>query len=101
MRKERFGGNWELVMNRDRWKCVRCEMTNEQHRKTFGVNLTIDHINGKGRNANFPDNRPENLQVLCLPCHGSKDAFKHGKYTTYKYAIRKIETKIMEDFNSN
>ncbi len=83
MRKTRFGGLWEDVMKRDEFKCVRCGMTNEIHKQLFNTNLTIDHINGKGRHADKPDNRMENLQVLCLRCHGQKDSLIHGKWSKY------------------
>ena len=70
-----FGGNREEAIIRDGEKCVRCGMTREQHKKTFGRDITVDHKNHKGRHTpkEEQDNRLENLQTLCLPCHGVKD----------------------------
>lgn len=75
MRKKRFGGLWDEVMERAGWKCEGCGMTNDEHIRQYGRNLTIDHIDGQGRYADIPNNTMENLQVLCLKCHGAKDAW--------------------------
>lgn len=71
----RFGSNREKVLERDNWQCVECEMTQEQHMALFGRSLTIDHIDGQGRNSKNPNNELENLQTLCLRCHSSKDHY--------------------------
>ena len=73
MNKKRSGGMREFVMERDNWECQNCGMSNEQHILAFNRQLTIDHIDGKGRYSKIPNNDPDNLQVLCLRCHGKKD----------------------------
>lgn len=72
----RFGGNREKAIKRDGEQCVKCKMTREDHKSKYGRDITVDHINGLGRYTpnEERDNRLENLQTLCLPCHGFKDA---------------------------
>ena len=69
----RFGGLRALVWQRDNYKCVDCGMTMQEHIERWGKRLTVNHINGYGRNSVVPDNRIENLETLCLRCHGAKD----------------------------
>jgi 5-methylcytosine-specific restriction endonuclease McrA len=71
--KQRFSGLREVVWKRDDYKCVSCKMTMELHVLKWGKRLTVNHINGIGRNHKVPDNRMENLETLCLRCHGVKD----------------------------
>jgi len=54
-----FGGNRNLVLERDGYQCVECGSV---------LRLSVDHINRDRSN-----NAMENLQTLCLPCHGRKD----------------------------
>lgn len=70
-----FGGNRELVIQRDGEKCVRCGMIRAEHKARFGRDITVDHKDGRGCNtpAAEKNNDPDNLQTLCLPCHGRKD----------------------------
>lgn len=74
-RKRLFGGNAEKVFARDEYKCVVCKMTNEQHVEIFGVHISIDHIDGNGRYSDTPNHAFDNLQTLCMRCHGRKDGF--------------------------
>ena len=69
----RFGVPREVILERDNWECVKCGMNQEQHIVLFGRGLTIDHIDGQGRNTDKPNNDLDNLQTLCLRCHNSKD----------------------------
>lgn len=62
------GGLRESVLERDNWACVKCGMTADEHLARWGRPITIDHID-KDRTRNVM----ENLQTLCLPCHGGKD----------------------------
>jgi 5-methylcytosine-specific restriction endonuclease McrA len=71
--RQRFGGNTLAVFKRDKYRCVNCDMTMAQHLIKYGKRLTINHINGLGRNSEVPDNSMNNLQTLCLPCHGLAD----------------------------
>lgn len=72
--KARFGGKTLAVYKRDNYKCIVCNMTMEEHLKKYKRRLTINHINGKGRNHKIPDNRLENLETVCLKCHGYRDS---------------------------
>lgn len=62
------GGNRAAVLDRDGHACVKCGMTDAEHKAKWGRPITIDHIS-KDRS----DNSPINLQTLCLICHGRKD----------------------------
>jgi len=70
----RFGGNKQLALERDNFQCLNCGMSQEQHFILFNRGLTVDHIDGKGRNSEVKNNSLDNLQTLCLRCHGHKDA---------------------------
>lgn len=69
----RFGGQRNTVLARDNWSCVVCGMTDEEHREKWQRAITIDHIDGRGRYSEIQNNDLENLQTLCLSCHGKKD----------------------------
>ena len=56
------------VLRRDDYKCVRCGMTDPEHKTEWGRPITIDH-----KDKNRKNNALENLQTLCLRCHGNKD----------------------------
>jgi len=79
----RFGGNRELAIQRDSEKCVMCGMTRQEHREKYGRDITIDHIDNQGRNTPKKNHELNNLQTLCLSCHGRKDSAriipKYGK----------------------
>ena len=70
-----FNGLREQIIQRDYEQYVACHMTRNEHRARYGRDLTIDHIDGLGRNAprELKNNDPGNLQTLCLKCHGAKD----------------------------
>lgn len=85
--REHFGGNREVVIQRDGEQCVQCGMTRTTHYQTFGVDLAVDHINGIGRFVDVPDNRLENLQTLCFPCHGRKEQRK-GKWVRNQHSVK-------------
>lgn len=72
-----FGGNRQKALERDNWQCVECGMNQEQHIVIFGRSLTVDHIDGKGRNSKNPNHRLFNLQTLCCRCHGLKDGIRN------------------------
>jgi hypothetical protein len=56
------------VLARDGYACVKCGMTDAEHKAAWGRPITVDHVD-KDRRTNSMDN----LQTLCLPCHGRKD----------------------------
>lgn len=73
--KEHFGGNRLLAIQRDGERCVQCGMTRAEHRARFLNDITVDHIDGRGRGVpnGQQNNDLSNLQTLCLICHGNKD----------------------------
>jgi hypothetical protein len=73
MHKKRFGGLREQVIQRDKERCVECGMTREEHKSKWGRDITVDHYDGNGRYSNDPNNDINNLQTMCLKCHGKKD----------------------------
>jgi 5-methylcytosine-specific restriction endonuclease McrA len=62
------GGNRLKILERDGYKCVRCAMTDAQHKQRWGRPITVDH-----KNKDRSNNTPDNLQTLCLSCHTRKD----------------------------
>jgi cytochrome c553 len=75
---EHFAGNRELAIQRDGEKCVNCGITRAEHREKYGFDITVDHIDGKGRYTPKDQQNHDlsNLQTLCLSCHGRKDGAK-------------------------
>lgn len=65
---EGCGGLRQAVLDRDGHKCVKCSMTDTEHKAKWGRPITVDH-----KDKNRKNNTMENLQTLCLTCHGSKD----------------------------
>ena len=53
--------------------CSSCNLTRSEHKELWNRDITVDHIDGKGYNSEIKNNVLENLQTLCLPCHGRKD----------------------------
>lgn len=70
-----FGGLRNFVLERDNWQCKECGMSQEQHIILFNRSLTIHHKDGNGKNKKREDknNNIDNLETLCLRCHGRKD----------------------------
>lgn len=62
------GGRRAEVLLRDGSACVKCGMTDADHKATWGRPITIDHIDRDRSNNDL-----SNLQTLCLRCHGAKD----------------------------
>lgn len=73
----RFGGLRETILSRDGYRCRACGLTRDEHLEAFRADLTIDHIDGRGRYAETPNNDPENLRTLCVTCHAVADNFRH------------------------
>lgn len=69
-----FFGQREQVITRDCGKCVVCGITRSEHVLKYSRDITVDHIDGRGRNTDDKNNDMSNLQTLCLHCHGKKDA---------------------------
>lgn len=84
----RFGGNRQEALERDSSRCVKCGMTDEQHEAKWGRPITVDHIDKDATNNDL-----NNLQVLYLSCHGSKDILK--RLTVPKCIFKKAEIILM------
>ena len=80
--KHYFGGNREKAIQRDKEKCVKCGLTRKQHKRKYGRDITVDHIDGKGCRVPKAEknNSLSNLQTLCSRCHTRKDS-KNNKKT--------------------
>ncbi|MFA5013962.1 MAG: hypothetical protein WC549_00275 [Actinomycetota bacterium] len=72
----RFGGIREKVIQRDREKCRDCGLTRERHKIFYGVDITVHHLNYKGRNSKNPEHKEDELLTLCLRCHGKRDVLR-------------------------
>ena len=68
----RTGGLRPQVLQRDGFACVRCGMTDAEHKFRWQRPITVDHID-----RDKTHNTLENLQTLCLSCHGRKDLLPH------------------------
>jgi len=82
------GGLREAVLERDDRACVQCSMTDEEHKAKWSRPITVDH---KDRDRSH--NTMENLQTLCLTCHGKKDQLpilRERKLDNFKYMILDI-----------
>lgn len=66
-------------------------MTNDEHVNRWGRAITIDHIDGAGRNklTSEKNNDLDNLQTLCLSCHGKKDVMRR-KTRSNKYIKQEL-----------
>ena len=74
------GGLREIILKRDNYSCVVCGMDAKAHELRWNRPITIDH-----KDRNHKNNFIDNLQVLCLICHGSKDISTH---LTIKKALK-------------
>lgn len=73
--KRDFGGLRKEVLSRDNYRCVKCGMSQEEHLNMWGVDINVDHINRDRK-----ENTMDNLQTLCLKCHGKKDNLKTTRF---------------------
>lgn len=87
MHKLRFGGLRIKVLKRDNYTCQICGMTNKEHRKEFGREITLDHIDGNGRCSKEKNHSSRNLWTLCLRCHGRRDYFRSRLEKGYKIPL--------------
>lgn len=61
--KTYFDGNRDAVLERDRFKCVNCGITQEESERKYGRRLHVRHIDNNPKN-----NALENLESLCPHC---------------------------------
>ena len=74
--KRRFGGNREIVIQRDGERCVECGMTRDEHKEKYGKDIEVNHIDKRGQCVpkDQRNNNLENLETLCRSCHAKKDS---------------------------
>lgn len=89
-----FGGVRESVILRDLSSCVLCGINRSEHFIKYGRDITVDHIDGRGRGSDEKNNDMDNLQTLCLGCHGKKDS---PKKLTPEMAMRIYNAKTMDN----
>lgn len=90
--RTRFGGNGFKCLERDKYKCVKCGMTNDDHNWKYMRDLPVDHINCDKNNHDL-----SNLQTLCVVCHGRKDAHRHSNVRGVKVGSSKLnDEKVRE-----
>ena len=73
------------VLERDKYRCRMCGMSDAEHKEKWGRPITIDH-----RDRNRKNNTMANLWTLCLSCHGRKDQLprlRQAKVPKYRYQI--------------
>ncbi len=77
-----FGGNKQLVLERDNFECQECGMSQQQHIILFNFQLIVHHKDGKGRRSEDINNDMDNLITLCVKCHGRihREIFMMEKY---------------------
>ncbi len=94
-----FGGLRESVIIRDGERCVECGMTRQEHKDKYRRDITVDHKDGMGRNTpqNLRNNDFDNLQTLCLSCHGAKDITHRSKVKLNKDNVQEIKKLLRTD----
>lgn len=89
----RAGGQRAFILSRDNYCCVACGMSDAEHKRVFGRPITIDH-----KDRNRKNNDPDNLQTMCLVCHGRKDLIaelRKSKVEPYKEKIMALRNSGM------
>lgn len=94
-----YGGNREAAIQRDGEKCVKCGVSRNEHRTKWGMDITVDHIDGTGKNTpqHLKNNSLDNLQTLCLVCHGKKDGQRVTPAHGTKHGIAKLIDEDVRD----
>lgn len=76
------GTGWRFIrlkiIERDGEQCQHCGMSREEHKTKYGCDITVDHIDGNGKNLprSQQNDNFDNLITLCLSCHGRKDSLR-------------------------
>lgn len=81
VKKELYPADWDEIATAAKrgagWKCQQCGKQCRRPRETFDTHkrtATVAHLN------HIPtDCRPENLRVMCAPCHLRYDAEHHAR----------------------
>ena len=64
-----FGGQKEVVLARDNYRCVDCGIEQKEHHKKYGIDISVHHKDGKGEGSKIKNNNLDNLVTLCFSCH--------------------------------
>ncbi len=81
------GGLRQQVLERDGHKCVKCGMTDAEHKTKWNRPITVDH-----KDKNRKHNTLDNLQTLCLTCHGNKDLIQRLREPSFvKHKVEALE----------
>jgi len=66
-----FGGNRDLVLERDNWECQECGMSQEKCIILFNRQLSVHHKDENGLNVpkEEKNNDIDNLITMCTRCH--------------------------------
>jgi 5-methylcytosine-specific restriction endonuclease McrA len=64
----RFSGNRLRALQRDNFTCQNCGYIGPQQTDNRSEDVVVHHIDFSGQ-AKKPNNKIENLQTLCRPCH--------------------------------
>jgi len=75
---KRFGGKRKLILERDSEQCRLCNISNEQHLRTFRRELNIHHVDEVEDNWDM-----ENLISLCVSCHAKVHSSKEDILNEY------------------
>ena len=60
--QRRFGGNRDKALDRANWQCEICGSPHDLH---------VHHIDGNSYHNGVPNNKLDNLMVVCMSCHYS------------------------------
>lgn len=70
--RHRFGLDRDELIQ-DSTRCEHCNISQVEHKDLYRMSLNIHHKDGWGRKAlrlgDPPNNSPDNLMILCSPCH--------------------------------
>lgn len=61
----------KLALERDNYRCVRCNLTNKDHNKKYKKGLHVHHIKPYKK---YKDSSIKNLITLCVQCHLKEEA---------------------------
>lgn len=98
---QQFDGNRPKALKRDNYTCQDCGMSDKTHREKWNREITVDHIDGKGRYTadNQQNHALDNLKTLCLSCHGKKDVKRRRPMDQWPVESQKASLSNLKPFN--
>lgn len=60
--KKNFGGNRKKVLQRDDYKCVKCSLSDKEHRDKYGKSIYVVHLQSTS------DHSMSNMATMCQSC---------------------------------